>query len=296
MTGYEWNWSQAELQYRRALALRPDYATAHQFYAQMLVCLGRHSEAAAHIEMARRADPISPAINSFLPCIYLASRRYGRALQEAQRAVDLEPHAPLAHWTLGRANLFSNQPEQAVRTLEHAVALVGPASMWTSQLSFARARAGDRSGAVALLSELVERSSREHVSPYDLAIAYAGIGESRLRAGSARSGIRAARNADYRPRRSGVRRHPLAAAIQASAPSPAPARRVCVGVIAFADMRATRSLRGGEGALVDPVSCGIVMRRWDAPASAGFFFPSRSHQLIESTAPGRSTLPGPACR
>jgi DNA-binding winged helix-turn-helix (wHTH) protein/tetratricopeptide (TPR) repeat protein len=177
LTGYEWDWEQAERRYQHALSLRPDYATAHQFYAQMLVCLGRYAEATVHIEQARRADPVSPAINAFVPYIYLAGRQYGRALIEAQRAVDLEPHAPLAHWILGRAYLVSNQFEEAVRTLEYAVSLVGPASMWLSQLSYARARAGDRSGALAALAQLVERSRQERVSPYDLAIAFTGIGD-----------------------------------------------------------------------------------------------------------------------
>ena len=148
LTGYEWDWWQAERRYQHALSLRPGYATAHQFYAQMLVCLGRHSQAVSHIERARQADPVSPAINAFLPNIYLAGREYMRAVVEAQRAVDLEPHSPLAHWSLGRAYLCSNQLEQAVATLEYAVGLVGPASMWLSQLSYARARAGDQSGSV----------------------------------------------------------------------------------------------------------------------------------------------------
>jgi DNA-binding winged helix-turn-helix (wHTH) protein/Flp pilus assembly protein TadD len=177
LTGYERDWRQAELRYLHALSLRPGYATAHQFYAQMLVCLGCHSKAAFHIEQARRADPVSPAINSFLPYIYLAARQYGRALQEAQRAVDLEPHAPLAHWTLGRAYLFSNHVDEAVRTLEYALTLAGPASMWTAALSYAQARAGNRSGAMMLLSQLIERGRDEYVSAYDLAIAFTGIGD-----------------------------------------------------------------------------------------------------------------------
>jgi len=177
LTDYEWDWEQADARYRQALSTKPDYATAHQFYAQMLVVLGRDAEAVSHIEQARCADPVSPAINSYLPCIYLALRRYDRALVEAQRAVDLEPHAPLAHWALGRAHLFANDPERAVRTLQYAVSLVGAASMWTAQLSYARARAGDRAGAMQLLGDLLERGRRQHVPAYDLAIAFTGVGD-----------------------------------------------------------------------------------------------------------------------
>ena len=177
LTGYEWDWGQAESRYQHAIALRPGYATAHQFYAQMLACLGRYGEATAHIELARRADPVSPAINSFLPSIYLAARQYDRALSEARRAVELEPHAPLAHWALGRAMTFSNDRERAVDVLERGVMQVGGASRWTAQLSYARVRAGDRSGATRILNELLDRERREHVSPYDFAIAFAGLGD-----------------------------------------------------------------------------------------------------------------------
>ena len=178
LKGYEWDWSGAERHYRRALSLRPNYATAHHFYAQLLVSLQRYSEAVLHIERARWADPVSPAINAYVPYIYLAARNYGRALQEAQRAVDLEPHSPLAHWQLGRAYLFSRHAEHAVASLEHAVALAGPESMWVAELSYARACAGDNSGAMGLLSELIQRSQREYVSPYDLAVAFTGIGDN----------------------------------------------------------------------------------------------------------------------
>ena len=174
---YDWDWPLAERHYQRALFLDPTYATAHQWYAQLLVSLGRYSEAMSHIEQARRAEPVSPAINAYLPYIYLACREYGRAVREAQRATLLEPYAPLAHFCLGRAHLFSNEPERAVEALERAVALTGPASMCQAELIFARARAGDRDGAASLLADLIARSRRQYVSPYDLAIAFTGIGD-----------------------------------------------------------------------------------------------------------------------
>jgi DNA-binding winged helix-turn-helix (wHTH) protein/Tfp pilus assembly protein PilF len=174
---YEWNWSLAERHYRYALSLKPGYATAHQWYAQLLVILRRYPEAAAHIEQARRADPVSPAINSFLPYVYLAARDYGRALQEAQRATRLEPHAPLAHLYLGRALLCSNRADLAVEALEHAVAMGGAWGFWKAELGYARASAGDDRGAWRIVSELTEHARHEYVSPYDLAIAFMGIGD-----------------------------------------------------------------------------------------------------------------------
>ena len=120
---YDWNWALAERHYRHALTLKPGYATAHQWYTQLLVTLGRYPEAVCHIEQARRADPVSPAINTYVPYVFLAGRNYDRALREARRAVSLEPYSPLAHWQLGRAYLFSDQSQHAVASLDHAAAL-----------------------------------------------------------------------------------------------------------------------------------------------------------------------------
>lgn len=174
---YEWDWRQAEQHYRLALSINPGYATAHQCYAQLLVTLGRHAAAASHMEQAKRADPVSPAINAYLPYIYLAARNHRRAVKEGEVAVDLDPHSPLAHWQLGRAYLFSNQPRRGAEVLEYASMLAGTASMWEAELSFARARAGDQHGALLILSTLIERARRTYVSPYDLAVGFMGIGD-----------------------------------------------------------------------------------------------------------------------
>lgn len=125
--------------------------------------------------MARKTDPLSPAINSFLPYVYLAARDYGRALHEARRAVDLEPYSALAHWELGRACLFSGATSEAVTELEAAAKLGDKLSIWQSELSFARARVGDRQGAEAILQELMDRARSAYLSPYDLALCFAGL-------------------------------------------------------------------------------------------------------------------------
>jgi len=90
---------------------------------------------------------VSAAITAYVPYVYLAARRYRRALHEAKRAVALEPYAPLAYWALGRAYLFAGRHEAAVATLEHGSELAGHASMWVSELCYARGAAGDRAGA-----------------------------------------------------------------------------------------------------------------------------------------------------
>jgi tetratricopeptide (TPR) repeat protein len=177
LKGYDWSWQESEQHFQRALHLDPGCAAAHHWYAQLLACLGRHADAIRHMELARRADPVSPAITGFVPGIYLLARSHRRALREATNAVVIEPYSPLAHWMLGRAYLAAGRPDAAVATLQHASELADHASMWLSVVGYARGAAGDRAGAIEVASALYARSRREYVSPYDLAIACLGAGD-----------------------------------------------------------------------------------------------------------------------
>ena len=175
---YDWDWSASEREFKRAIALNPNYSTAHQRYAQLLLVLGRYGEAIAEMEMARKTDPLSPAINSYLPYVYLAARDYGRAQEEGRRAVDLEPHSALAHWQLGRACLFSGTTKEGLSELESAAKLGGSLSIWRAELCFARGRVGDRQGAEVILNELLDRAHSTYVSPFDIALCFAGLEEN----------------------------------------------------------------------------------------------------------------------
>lgn len=172
---HEWDFAGAEGGFRRAMALNPNYSTAHHFFAQLLVTLGRFVEAAEEIELARRVDPLAASINAYVPYIYLAARDYKRAIDEGERAVELEPQSPLARWQLGRAILFAGDAGRAIEELETASALANRRAMWQAELCFARARSGDRSGAEAILSGLMSFAEGAYVSPYDLALCAAGL-------------------------------------------------------------------------------------------------------------------------
>ena len=177
---YDWDWESAERGYQRALELNPNYSTAHHWYAQLLIILGRFEEAAFHMELARDLDPLSSAINSFLPYVYLAARDYERALREARAAIELEPYSPLAHWELGRACLFSGLGKEALGAFELASELAEGQSMWEAERCFALAYVGDRTGSELVLTALLRKSRSDYVSPYDLALCMTGGGRHEL--------------------------------------------------------------------------------------------------------------------
>src|SRR3989449_4679802 len=80
LAGHEYDWNLAERELKRAIELRPGYATAHQWYAQFLWIKGRLPDALAQAEQARHLDPTSPIVNLVVARTYMISRDYGRAI------------------------------------------------------------------------------------------------------------------------------------------------------------------------------------------------------------------------
>ncbi|MGH9796339.1 MAG: winged helix-turn-helix domain-containing tetratricopeptide repeat protein [Candidatus Acidiferrales bacterium] len=91
---YDWDWQTAEKEYRRAIQLDPNYATAHHWYAGYLSIIGRFDEALAQIELARRLDPLSVIIAANHGFILYFSRQYDRAIAQFRALLDEEPDFP----------------------------------------------------------------------------------------------------------------------------------------------------------------------------------------------------------
>lgn len=96
---YDWDWIGAEQDFRRAIELDPNYATAHHWYAEFLAYLGRFEEALAAVERARKLDPLSLIIAVDRGAILYYARQYDRAVQQLSSLIDLEHSSPRA-WAI----------------------------------------------------------------------------------------------------------------------------------------------------------------------------------------------------
>lgn len=94
---YDWDWAKAETEYRRAIALDPSYATAHQWYAEYLGLQGRFSEAFAEMGRARRLDPLSLIIAADNAVLFYYARQFGRSIEQFRSVLEMEPNFPRAH-------------------------------------------------------------------------------------------------------------------------------------------------------------------------------------------------------
>jgi serine/threonine-protein kinase len=100
---YEWNWSKAEQDYTRSVAMNSGYATAHQWYAEYLAEMGRHDEALAEIKQAHELDPLSLIIDMNVGRLLYYARRYDEAIEALRNSLRIEPNFGWSHTFLAMA-------------------------------------------------------------------------------------------------------------------------------------------------------------------------------------------------
>ena len=171
----EWDWPGAEVEFKRAIGLNPNYATAHQWYGEYLGLMSRNDESLAEREKAVRLDPLSPIITSELGFAYYYARNYKRAVEEFRKAVELYPDFSPAHSFLACAYEGSGLSDQAIAECQKAIALADDSYLLT-QLARANAHAGNRGSAERLLAKMVESSKNRYYPPTLIAMVYAALG------------------------------------------------------------------------------------------------------------------------
>ncbi len=101
---FDWDWPTSEREFRRAIELSPNYATAHHWFGEVLSAMGRFDESFAEYRKATELDPISPAISSDLAMAYYNSRQYDRAIDHLKKLIELNPGFVRSYFYL--ANIY----------------------------------------------------------------------------------------------------------------------------------------------------------------------------------------------
>jgi serine/threonine-protein kinase len=174
---YDWRWEEAERAFRRAIARRPNYPTAHQWLAtNYLTPLGLVDDALEATTVALRLDPLSLVLKCSLASAYFYGRRYDEAAAAARDAIGLDADFPLAHFFLGQSLLYQGEMTGAVAACRTAVELSGRSSETLAALGVALASSGDEGGARATLAELDEARRFGYVSPCHPALVQVALG------------------------------------------------------------------------------------------------------------------------
>ena len=173
---YDWDWNAAENQYKRALELDPNSADSLKFYAHLLSCTGRHSEALAKIKRAREIDPLNLGINALEGLFLLHAGQIDEAINSLQRTLELDPNYRLAHVFAARAYSEKGMFAEAVIESSKGRDLSAVSSEPIAFGAYALAKSGKVAEAQAALDELLRVSQRRYVPPTNIALIYDGLG------------------------------------------------------------------------------------------------------------------------
>ena len=174
---YEWDWSGAEEEFRRAIASSPDFVHAHHFYGIFLTARERLEEGLVELHRAQELDPLSlPARASLGLCLYLG-RRYDEAIVELEKLVEMDSTFAVAHHVLCM-NLTQKQAwAKAIDSATRAVNLSGRDPFRLSLLGAGLAASGRQAGAEAILAELDALPAGRYVSAVDIAFVHVALGQ-----------------------------------------------------------------------------------------------------------------------
>ncbi len=179
LVNYDWNWAEAEKEFKRGIELQPDYATAHQWYAMhYLMPTGQFEEGIKEAKKAVELEPASLVMNSFLGATLLYARHNDEALQQLRRTMAMDPNFAVAHWQLGLAYEQNHNFEQAIDECQKAVALSGDSPLIKAALGHAYASAGRTREAKEILDDLIGISKNQYASSYEVAAIYVALGDA----------------------------------------------------------------------------------------------------------------------
>jgi tetratricopeptide (TPR) repeat protein len=172
----DWDWQTSEKEFRRAIELNPNYATAHHWYAEHLMWLGRFDEALSESERARQLDPLSLIIAADYGAILLFSRQYDRAIEQFRSVLRKDPNFGRAS-VIWAAYVEKRMFTQALAQIESWHRLNGEGPWYWSWQAYIYGRAGQTERARRELEKLEKVSRHEQVNPVIMLWAHLGVGD-----------------------------------------------------------------------------------------------------------------------
>jgi Tfp pilus assembly protein PilF len=172
---YERDHSAAENEYRRAIALNPNYATAHHWYATLLLPDGRDQEALDQLQQALRLDPVSPNINGKFGDYLMETRQFENAVEQLRKTTELDPHQYNSRLRLGFAYTVVHRYAEAENEFKKAEE-ISPGSVYSfGALAYVYGLEGRKTEAERMLPA-VKAQALKAGHPWVLCLAHIGLG------------------------------------------------------------------------------------------------------------------------
>lgn len=174
---YEWDWKEAEVEFKRAIELSPAYAVAHDWYGVCLAQVGRFDEAQVQLKEAEKLDPISFVTQVHIGWVYYHTGDYDLAIERYRRVLDMDPNYAWAHMHLGQAYEQKGMHREAIDELSKAQSLSANIHRYSARLARVYAVAGQRQKAAEILQQLLTLKKDHYVSAHSIALIYAGLND-----------------------------------------------------------------------------------------------------------------------
>lgn len=175
LQNHDWDWQGSEREYRRAIDLNPNYATAHHWYAEHLMWVGRFDEALAESERARQLDPLSLIIAADNGAILYFSRQYDRAIEQFRKVLEKDPsfgRASFVIYAYVEKGMFSEALAQVEASPHH---VYGEGAWYWSTLAYIYGRAGHKERARRELEKLEPLNHLQQADPVCMMYAHLGL-------------------------------------------------------------------------------------------------------------------------
>lgn len=173
----DWDWKLSESHFEKAIALSPQYATAHQWYAYLLSATGRHAEAEREAMVAATLEPLSLNAATAVGYVQYAARKFDKAATTLRRVLEVDPDFTQARRNLALVLAMQGNNTDAVKECERVARLTADSNVSLADLAWVRGQAGDRDGARRILLQLESRRDTQYVPGDILAKALLGAGE-----------------------------------------------------------------------------------------------------------------------
>jgi len=172
------DWAGAEREFKKAIQLSPGHATTRQWYAEVLMGMGRVEESLAEAQVAHDLDPLSLPIKTSTALILYHARRYDAAIELCRQVLAFDDTFAYPRRILGLAYVQKGMIEEAIDELKHAAEATHRNPVFVARLGYALAAAGRSDEAQQLLDELSRLSETKYVSPDHVALIYVGLGDT----------------------------------------------------------------------------------------------------------------------
>jgi len=174
---YAWDWSGAEKEFQRAIALNPNYATAHQWHGYALWKTGHFEESIAEHRRALELDPLSLPVNRNLGLAYYLARQYDLAIEQLRKTQEMDPSFALTREYIGQAYVEKGMYKEGIEQCEVAAASASASPYAIAALGYVYAVSGKKAEAQKVRDRLKVLSEQKYISPRFMASIYAGMGD-----------------------------------------------------------------------------------------------------------------------